>query len=72
LNPELKIIFLDLDHKLSEKEEERRQNMKYDSSTGKMYEELGCTNNNGASGTGVDFTNFIRAAFLNESVFRSF
>ena len=26
--------------------------MKYDSSTGKMYEELGCTNNNGAAGTG--------------------
>ncbi len=25
--------------------------MKYDSSTGKMYEELGCTNNNGATGT---------------------
>ena len=47
-----KLTFSDLDSK-TDKEEERRQNMKYDSSTGKMYEELGCSNNNGA-GSAMD------------------
>jgi hypothetical protein len=47
----------DTDPKL-DKDEERRQNMKYDSSTGKLYEELGCSNNsaNAAAGSNAGGT----------------
>lgn len=38
----------------AEKDEEHRQNMKYDSSTGKLYEELGCSNNNTTGSAPMD------------------
>ena len=40
----------------SDQEAQRQQNMKYDSSTGKLYEELGCPNNNNASSASAGAT----------------